>query len=80
MELEEAKYCDLDEVKYDVECELKHQLPGCEVLMFGSCWSKVAFKNSDVDLFIQCGELSDSLYIFPKDSFVINKSLVGHLL
>lgn len=82
VELETARYADLDEVVYDVECVLKQQLPGCQVLKFGSCSSQVAFKNSDVDLFLQCGELSLSLYLKDKISLIIYciYKLFDHLL
>lgn len=71
VELEAAKYADLNEVMSDVQYELKKQLPGCQVLMFGSCRSQLAFKNSDVDLFLQCGE--HSLSVFLKNSLYTRK-------
>uniref|UniRef100_A0A1B6MG94 RRM domain-containing protein n=1 Tax=Graphocephala atropunctata TaxID=36148 RepID=A0A1B6MG94_9HEMI len=54
VEMSAEMYYHLNQVIRDVEELFCKMLPGCKVIVFGSCGSTLAFKNSDVDLFIQC--------------------------
>ncbi|XP_054261880.1 uncharacterized protein LOC128985918 [Macrosteles quadrilineatus] len=53
VELSPEMYQSLEEVKSDIENLFHPVIPYCQAIVFGSCGSTLAFKNSDVDLFLQ---------------------------
>lgn len=70
MELDNERQYQLHDLVLDVQHTVG--IPDSKVLIFGSCGTHLAFKNSDVDLYLECGEFSSNCFLF--------NSIVGNLL